>query len=92
MVAWLLANALDVLSVLLYLRMGGVWPPVARRQPAAFLVIYATMRVLLTVAALLGAVSASRNRPSVAQVAWGVLTVCSLATVFMSWWRLLAER
>lgn len=91
-VAWMLANALDVLSMLLYLQMGGTWPPVARRHPAAFLVIYATMRVLLAIAAWLGTLLASRLYPLATRAAWGTLTVCSLATVVAAWWRLLAGR
>jgi hypothetical protein len=87
LLAWVLANGLDVFSVLILVQSGGRLA-FARFRPAESFVIYAGLRVLGTLAVSLGVVSASRRWPSVSRAAWGALTACALATAAAAWWRL----
>ena len=86
--AWALANLLDVVSVWVMVRSGErlAW---ALGHPAAGVLIYAQLRLLLTLAVALGVVSASRRWRWMAQVVWGMLPVFALATAAAAWWRLL---
>ena len=87
LLAWLLANALDVFSVLVLVQAGGRMA-IARHHPAESFLIYAGLRFLGTAALPLVVVSAGRRWPSVSRAAWGALTVCALATAAAAWWRL----
>jgi len=87
LLAWAMANLLDAFSVLAMVQAGGrmVW---ARNHPAEAVVIYALLRLLITLAVPLGFVSAGRRWPQLARAIWGALTVCALATAAAAWWRL----
>lgn len=86
-VAWLLANALDVFSVFLLLQMGGRLPFV-RYHAAEHFLIYVGMRMLGTMAFCLLVFFAIKHWASVSRIAWGTLTACSLATAILAWLRL----
>ena len=86
-VGWVLASGLDVLSVLLMLQSGDRFALISY-HPAEYFLIYAAMRMLVTLAVCLLVVSASRCWSSVSRAVWSALTVCSLATVVVAWWRL----
>ncbi len=87
LLAWMMANLLDVFSVLAMVQDGGrmVW---ARHRPAEVFVIYGLLRLLLTLAVALGVASAARRWPRMARAVWGALTVCALVTAAGAWWRL----
>ena len=87
LLAWVLANVLDLFSVLVLVQEGGRMA-FARQHPAEAFLIYAGLRLLGTAALPLAVVSACRRWPSMARTAWGVLTVCALATAAAAWWRL----
>jgi hypothetical protein len=86
-VAWVLANGLDVLSVLYSVQLGNTFA-FTRYHPAEFFLIYAGMRMLGTMAVWLLVVSASKRWPSVSRIAWSALTGCALITAIAAWWRL----
>ena len=87
LLAWTMANLLDVFSVLAMVQDGGrmVW---ARHHPAESIVIYGLLRLLLTLAVSLGVASAARRWPKMARAIWGALTLCALVTAAAAWWRL----
>lgn len=85
--AWVLANGLDMLSVLLALQLGGTLT-FARYNPAAAFLIYAGMRTLLTLAVYLAAALVGKRWPMAANAAWSGLTACALAAALVAWWRL----
>lgn len=85
--AWVLANGLDVLSVLYVLQFGSVWSFV-RYHPAESFLIYAGMRLLGTLCVILLVFWVAKRWPSVFRAAWGALTVCALMTAIAAWWRL----
>jgi hypothetical protein len=85
--AWILANALDVYSVLLAVQSGGRLA-FAPHRPAESFLIYAGLRVLGSLAVSLGVLSVSRRWPWSARVAWGALTACAGVTAVAAWWRL----
>jgi hypothetical protein len=87
LLAWVLANVLDVFSVLVLVQGGGRMI-LARHHPAEAFLIYAGFRLLGTVALLLAVVSAGRRWPAMSRAVWGALTVCALATAAAAWWRL----
>jgi hypothetical protein len=62
-----------------------VW---ARYRPAEGVVIYAMLRLLITLAVPLGFASAARRWPRVVRSVWGALTLCALVTAAAAWWRL----
>ena len=86
-VAWVLANGLDVLSVLYVLQFGSAWSFV-RYHPAESFLIYAGMRLLGTLGVILLVVWVTKRWRSVFRTAWGALTVCALVTAIAAWWRL----
>ncbi len=86
-VAWVLANGLDVLSVLYSVRFGNTFV-FARYHPAEYFLIYAGMRFLGTLAVWLLVVSASKRWPYMSRIAWSALTACALVTAIAAWWRL----
>ena len=87
LLAWAMANLLDVFSVLALVQDGGrmIW---ARQRPAEAFVIYGLLRLLLTLAVSLAVASAARRWPRVARSFWGVLTLCAMVTAAAAWWRL----
>ena len=87
LLVWGLANALDVFSVLVYVQTGGRMV-FARHHPAESFLIYAEVRLLVTLALPLAVVSAGQHWPSVSRTAWSALTVCALVTAVTAWWRL----
>ena len=86
-VAWVLANALDVYSVLFLVQSGGRLA-FAPHRPAESFLIYAGLRVLGTLAVSLGVLSVSRRWPWAARAAWGALTACAGVTAVAAWLRL----
>jgi hypothetical protein len=87
LLAWVLANVLDVLSVLALVRGGGRMV-FARYHPAESFLLYAGLRFLGTLALPLALLSIGRRWPSTSRAAWGALTACALATAAAAWWRL----
>ena len=87
LLAWILANALDVFAVLALVQAGGRLA-FARNHPAEWFLIYAGLRFLGTAALPLAVVSASRHWPLSSRAAWGALTACALVTAAAAWWRL----
>ena len=87
LLAWAMANLLDVFSVLVRVQAGGrmIW---ARQHPAEGFVIYGLLRLLVVLAIPLGVASASQRWPRAARIAWGALTLCALVTAATAWWRL----
>ena len=87
LLAWTMANLLDVFSVLAVVQAGGrmAW---ARHHPAEVFVIYGFLRLLLTLAVPLGGAFASRRWPWMARSVWGALTLCALVVAAAAWWRL----
>ena len=87
LLAWTMANLLDVFSVWAVVHTGGrlVW---ARQHPAEGFVIYGLLRLLVALAIPLGVASASRRWPGNARAVWGALTLCALVTAATAWWRL----
>ena len=87
LLAWTMANLLDVFSVLAMVQDGGrvAW---ARHRSAEAFVIYGLLRLLLTLAVSLGVASAARRWPRMARSIWGALTLCALVTAAAAWWRL----
>jgi hypothetical protein len=86
-VAWILANVLDVYSVLLIVQSGRRLA-YAPHHPAESFLIYAGLRALGTLAVSLGALSAGRHWPWSARAVWGALTACASVTAVAAWWRL----
>ena len=87
LLAWTMANLLDVLSVLAMVQDGGRMGWI-RHRPAEAFVIYGLLRLLLTLAVSLGVASAARRWSKVARSIWGALTLCALVTAAAAWWRL----
>ncbi len=85
--AWILANGLDVLSVLYVLQFGSTWSFV-RYHPAESFLVYAGMRLLGTLGVLLLTIWVIKRWTSVFRTAWGALTVWALVTAIAAWWRL----
>ena len=85
--AWILANGLDVLSMLYVLQFGSTWS-FARYHPAESFLIYAGMRFLGTLGVLLLAIWVTKHWTSVLRTTWGALTICALVTAIVAWWRL----
>jgi hypothetical protein len=91
-VAWALANGLDVVSMSLFVQAGGQLvfaSQIMRQHPAEFVMLYAGMRVLGTLAVYLLVTFAQKQWPLLSQTLWSVLTACSLATAVAAWWRVL---
>jgi hypothetical protein len=87
LLAWVLANGLDVYSVLILVQAGRRMV-FAQHHPAESFLIYAGLRLLGTMALPLAVVSSNRRWPSASRAAWGALTACALATAAAAWWRL----
>ena len=87
LLAWTLANLLDVFSVLAMVQAGGRMAWARFRSAEAFL-IYGLLRLLLTLVVPLGGASASRRWPWMARAIWGAVTLCALVTAAAAWWRL----
>ena len=90
-VAWALANGLDMLSMLLFVQTGGqlaLARQIMRCHPAEFIVLYAGMRLLGTLAVYLLVMFAEKHWPFTSQALWNALTACSLVTAVAAWWRI----
>jgi hypothetical protein len=87
LLAWVLANGLDVLSVLVLVQNGGR-AAFARHHPGESFLVYSGLRFLGTMALPLAVLSAVKRWPSASRVAWSALTLCALATAVAAWWRL----
>ena len=87
LVAWVLANGLDVVSALLMVRLGSAFS-FARYHRAEFFLNYTGMRLLGTLAVWLLVALVNKHWPSVSRVAWSTLTACALVTAIAAWWRL----
>lgn len=85
--AWVLANALDVLSVLFFVQTGGQFA-FACYRPAEHWLIYAGLRMLGTLGVTLLAMYTGKRWPGASQASWGALSVCALATAFIAWQRI----
>jgi hypothetical protein len=85
--AWVLANVLDVYTVFVLVRTGrrlALFP----LHPAEAFLIYAGLRLLLTLAFPLGVLLVSHRWPWTSKAIWNALTAGALATVAAAWWRL----
>jgi hypothetical protein len=85
--AWVLANGLDLLSITLAIQSGNRFA-FGRPRPAEWFVVYAGLRVLLTLAACLMAAYVSKRWSSSSRAVWAVLTALALVTAVAAWWRL----
>lgn len=87
LLAWTMANLLDVCSVLVMVQAGSrmAW---ARHHPAEAFLIYGLLRLLITLAVPLGFASVGRRWPQMTRAIWGALTLCALGTAAAAWWRL----
>ncbi len=89
--AWILANGLDMLSMVLFLQMGGQLA-VANlnmgRHPVEFALIYVGLRTLGTLAACLIAVLAEKHSASIAHIFWNALTAGAIVTAITAWLRI----
>jgi len=83
----MLANGLDVFSVLFIVQMGSR-PVLVTHHVAEYFVIYAGMRLLGALALALFTVWLDKRCPSWSRAIWSTLTVCSLATAVFAWLRL----
>jgi hypothetical protein len=86
-VAWVLANGLDVVSMLFAVQFGGLLT-FSRYHPAESFLIYAGMRLLGTLAVLLVVIWVSRRWSSMSSTVWSALTAGALVTALVAWWRL----
>jgi hypothetical protein len=90
-IAWVLANGLDVLSVFFFLQQGGqlaLVDLVARSHPTELALIYAGMRLLATLAVCLFVTLVEKHWSSAAQAFWSALTVLALITAVAAWLRI----
>jgi hypothetical protein len=87
LLAWVLANGLDVFSVLILVQAGRRMV-FARHHPAESFLVYAGLRLLGTMALPLAVAASSKRWPAASRAAWGALTACALATAAAAWWRL----
>ena len=90
-IAWLLANGLDVVSMFIFVQLGGrltLASGTMLRHPVEFVLLYAGIRLLGTLAGCLGAAFAGKHWPAAAQVFWNALTVCAMITAVIAWLRL----
>jgi len=86
---WVLANGMDVLSMLFAVQLGGGFAfATARLRPAEFFLIYAGFRLLGTIAVALFVLFVLKYWPAVRSAAWSALTAFALVTALAAWWRL----
>jgi len=88
LVAWALANGLDVATALFVVQSGFRFA-FAHHYPGEVLIIYAGLRLLGTMAVGLMALCVVKRWPQVARLAWGLLTVCAIATAAGAWLRVM---
>ena len=87
LVAWVLANGLEIFSVFFSMQLGGQLGFVRYHQAEYFL-LYAGMRMLGTLAVCLLVLFVSRRWPGTSKTVWSTLTFCALVTAVFAWWRL----
>jgi hypothetical protein len=89
--AWILANGLDMLSMLLFLQLGGQLAfasSMVKYHPTEFTLIYAGMRTLGTLAVWLVVVLVEKHWASISHIFWNALTACALVTAVAAWLRI----
>ena len=89
--AWILANGLDMLSVLLFLQLGrqlAFAGSMAKYHPTEFVLIYAGMRTLGTLAMWLIVAFVEKHWASISHIFWNALTACALVTAVAAWLRI----
>jgi hypothetical protein len=84
---WVLANGMDILSMLSVVQLGGGFA-FARYRPAEFLLIYAGLRGLGTIAIVLLILFVAKHWDALRSTAWSALTAFALVTALAAWWRL----
>lgn len=85
---WVLANGMDLLSMLFIVQLGEVAFAGARLHPGEFLLIYTGFRLLGAIAVGLMIAFVSKHWPAVRAAAWSALTAFSLVTALTAWLRL----
>ena len=85
--AWILANGLDVLSMLIAIQMGARLPTMPLHPAESFL-IYAGFRLLGTIAVWLVVLAVGRRWPALRGSGWSGLTAFALVTAIGAWWRI----
>ncbi|HUT20186.1 MAG TPA: hypothetical protein VM366_13605 [Anaerolineae bacterium] len=86
---WVLANGMDVLSMLFAMQLGGGFAfASARFRPAELFLIYAGFRLLGTIAVGLFVLFVLKYWPAVRSAAWSALTAFALVAALVAWWRL----
>ncbi len=91
LVAWTLANGLDIVSMFLFIQLGYrplIAGSVLSQRPIEFVLLYAGLRGLGTLAGCLAALFAEKRWPSGSQIFWNALTVAALITALFAWLRL----
>ena len=87
-VTWVLANGVDVISMLFLVQSGGVALSSARLYPGEFFVVYTGFRLLGAIAIALTIAFVGKHWPAMRSAAWSALTAFSLVTVVTAWLRL----
>jgi hypothetical protein len=87
-ITWVLANGVDLLSMLLLVQGGGVVYPSARLYPAEFFLLYTGFRVLGAIAVVLAVAFVAKHWPALRSSAWSALTAFSFVAALTAWLRL----
>ena len=85
--AWVLANGLDVVSMLIAIQTGSRLPTMPFHPAESFL-IYAGLRLLAAIAAWLAVLAIGRRWPALRASSWSGLTAFALVTAIGAWWRI----
>ena len=91
LIAWTLANVLDIISMFLFIQLGYrpfIVGSVMSQHPVEFVLLYAGLRTLGTLAGGLAAMVAEKRWPSGSQLFWNALTIAALLTALFAWLRL----
>lgn len=91
LVTWTLANGLDIVSMFLFIRLG--YRPLLSNSlvglhPVEFVLLYAGLRVLGTIAAGLMALWVEKHWSPKTSAFWAALIVAALLTALFAWLRL----
>jgi hypothetical protein len=90
-IAWVLANGLDVFSLFLLFQLGkqpAFAGTMARHHPFEYILIYAGLRTLVTLAACFGVPVVEKHFAPKSQVFWNALTAGALITAIAAWLRI----
>ena len=85
--AWVLANGLDVVSMLIAIQMGSRLPTMPFHPAESFL-LYAGLRLLGTIAVWLAVLAIGRRWPALRGSTWSGLTALAQVTAIGAWWRI----